>query len=141
MSADALLDKLDGVRQVGAGRWRARCPAHDGQNRNVLSIGETSDGTTLIKCFHGCTAAEVVAAVGMQLHDLFPPRTDTHSTRGERRLFPAADVLRAVEREALIVAVAASRLGNGGELTEEDRKRLLLASSRLTAAVQETGHA
>ena len=61
--------------------------------------------------------------------------------RPERRPFPAADVLRAVAHEALIVAVAASRLGNGGELTEEDRERLLLASSRLTAAVQESGHA
>ena len=49
--ADTLLSRLDVVRQVGAGRWRARCPAHDGKNRDVLSIGEASDGTVLIKCF------------------------------------------------------------------------------------------
>jgi hypothetical protein len=40
----------------------------------------------------------------------------------------------------LVVAVAASHLGNGVALTDDDRKRVLLASSRLTAAVQESGH-
>ena len=138
MSADALLDKLDGVRQVGAGRWLAMSGA---RWSNRKSVDWRNSTRTLIECFPGCTAAEVVAAVGM--HSMICSRRGPTPipTRGERRLFPAADVLRAVEREALIVAVAASRLGNGGELTEEDRKRLLLASSRLTAAVQETGHA
>lgn len=52
----------------------------------------------------------------------------------------AADVLRAVEREALIVAVAAATLGDGGELTDADRARLLLASIQISDAVREFGH-
>jgi hypothetical protein len=79
MTADILLAKLDGVRQVAAGRWRAKCPAHNGTNPNVLSIGETSDGTTLIKCFAGCNVSDVVSAVGLQLGDLFP-RLDWQTT-------------------------------------------------------------
>ena len=140
MRADALLDQLDGVRQVGAGRWIAKCPGHDDSHPS-LSIRELDDGRVLVHDFAGCAIGEVLAAVGLTFDDLFPPRTDAHRAKGERRPFPASDVLRAVAREALIVAVAASRVGNGGKLFEEDRKRLLLASSRLTAAVQESGHA
>jgi hypothetical protein len=83
MTADMLLSKLDGVKQVGHGRWRARCPAHDAKNPTVLSIGETTDGTTLVKCFAGCNVSEVVAAVGLELADLFP-RLEWQSTGTSR---------------------------------------------------------
>ena len=26
----------------------------------------------MVKCFHGCSASDVVRAVGLELHDLFP---------------------------------------------------------------------
>ena len=81
MTADLLLDRLDAVRQVGHGRWRARCPAHDGKNRDVLSIGEANDGTVLVKCFHGCSASDIVRAVGLELHHLFP-RVDWQGDAG-----------------------------------------------------------
>jgi hypothetical protein len=140
MSTDALLDKLDGVKGTGPRRWLAKCPAHDDRSPS-LSVRELDDGRVLVHDFAGCDVGDVLAAVGLTFDDLFPPRTDKHFARGELRPFPAADVLRAVEREALIVAVAASRISNGGEFTQEDRERLLLASSRLTAAMQESGHA
>ena len=140
MSANALLDKLDGVKQTGTGRWLARCPAHDDRHPS-LAVRELDDGRVLLHDFAGCDVGDILAAVGLRFDDLFAPRITAHAVRGERRPFPATDVLRAVEREALIVAVAASRIGNGAELTEEDRERLLLASSRLTTAVQECGHA
>jgi hypothetical protein len=47
-------------------------------------------------------------------------------------------VLRAIERKALIAATAASSLGNGGLLTENDRARLLLAAQRITRAMLES---
>lgn len=138
MTAATFLEHLQGVRQTGTGRWSARCPAHDDRHPS-LNVRELHDGRTLIHCFAGCAVAEIVGAIGLELSDLFPERP-THRGKSERRPFPATDVLRAIEHEALIVAVAASHLGNGGELSVEDRKRLLLASSRLTAAVQESGH-
>jgi hypothetical protein len=58
-----LLDRLDGLKERGPDAWLAKCPAHDDRNPS-LSIRETSDGTVLLKCWTGCTAAEVVAAVG-----------------------------------------------------------------------------
>lgn len=139
MTADGLLAKLDGVRRTGRETWLARCPAHDDRHPS-LSLRETADGRVLLHCFAGCAVAEIVAAVGLGLDDLFPARP-SHRGPPERRPFPAADVLRAVDREALLVAIAASRLGQGGTLTADDRARLLLAAARIHAASEETQHA
>lgn len=138
MIADALLSRLDGVRRTGVDRWLAKCPAHD-DKRPSLGVRELDDGRVLVHCWSGCSAGDVLAAVGMEFTDLYP-KSPTHRGKPERRPWPAADVLRAVESEALIAAVAASSMGNGDDLTDEDRARLLLASSRLTAAVVESRH-
>ena len=138
MSVDVLLHRLEKVKRTGLQRWLARCPAHDDKHPS-LSIRETSDGKVLVKCWIGCSVDEVVAAAGLELGDLFPERP-SHRGKPERRPFPAADVLRAVGREVLLVAVSASRLGNGGALTDEDRARLLLAAARIGAAVDESGY-
>lgn len=140
MTVSALIDRLEGVKRTGPDRWLARCPAHDDRSAS-LSIRELDDGRVLAHCFAGCAVAEIVAAVDLRLDDLFPPRDERlHARRGERRPFPAADVLRAVDREALIVAVAASTLGNGGVLTADDRARLIVAASRIAAALEASRH-
>ena len=138
MPVDHLLQHLTGTRSTGRGTWIARCPAHDDKHPS-LSIRETADGKVLVKCWTGCSVDAVVAAAGLELSDLFPERP-SHRGKPERRPFPAADVLRAVGREVLLVAVSASRLGNGGALTDEDRARLLLAAARIGAAVDESGY-
>lgn len=66
-----LLSRLDGVRHAGEKKWKACCPAHDDRNPS-LSIRETLDGTLLVKCWAGCSAKEIVAAIGLELRDLFP---------------------------------------------------------------------
>ncbi len=139
MSADVLLSKLDRVRRTGPETWVARCPAHD-DKRPSLSIRETADGRVLLHCWTGCSAGEIVAAVGLQLGDLFPQRGPAeHRQSGERRPFPAADVLRAVVNEAQLVAIEAARIGRGEALTDEDRRRVLLAATRLAAAAELAG--
>ena len=75
---NALLERLDRVRETGPGRWLARCPAHDDRHPS-LSIRETEDGTILIKCWAGCSAADVVSAVGLEPRDLFPDRPETRT--------------------------------------------------------------
>lgn len=142
MTADVLLSKLDGVRRTGSETWIARCPAH-ADKRPSLSIRETTDGRVLLHCWTGCSAGDVVAAVGLQLGDLFPPRErgrpDHQFAHGERRPFPAADVLRAVVIEMQLVAIEAGRIGRGEVLTDDDRARVLLAASRLSAAADLAG--
>jgi hypothetical protein len=141
----ALLDRLDAVHQVGAGRWRACCPAHDSQNRNVLSIAETTDGTVLIKCFHGCTADEVVRAVGLHLSDLFPridwQTTGAHYQRPRRPRVDWSAVMAACERDLVLVCVALYRIGTGEPIKEADAKACREAAERMFALFDEARHA
>ncbi len=140
-TADNLLQRLDRVRRTGAETWVACCPAHD-DKRPSLSIRETADGRVLLHCWTGCSAGEIVAAVGLELSDLFPPRERApheHRFPGERRPFPAADALRGVAVEALLVAVAAAQLAKGDPLSDSDRARLSVAAARLNAAADAAG--
>ena len=133
--AKKLLHHLDNVKETGAGKWQARCPAHDDKNPS-LSVKEINDGTLLLKCWGGCSAGEIVGAVGLELSDLFPKQDafdHTRTPRRETRPWSALDVLRALMHEITIVAVVAGRLNNAG-LSPEDSARLALATQRLWAA-------
>jgi len=144
MTADVLLAKLDSVRQVAAGRYRARCPAHDGKNRDVLSIGETADGTVLVKCFHGCTAAEVVAAVGLELADLFPrvdwQQTGTHAARPRRPRVDWPALIAACERDLILVKIMLSAIGRREVVADVDATACGAAALRVYGLIQEARH-
>lgn len=139
MSAEILLSQLDGVKRTGTGRWLARCPAHADKHPS-FAIRELDDGRVLAHCFAGCAIESVLDAVGLTLTHLHPPRALNHLCKPERRPFPAADVLRALGFETLLVSIAAAHLSRGEPLTERDRARLLVAHARITAAVEESGH-
>jgi len=65
-----ILAKLTNVTRTSDG-WSASCPAHDDQTPS-LSVRVAEDGRVLVKCFAGCMAEAVVAAVGMRMADLMP---------------------------------------------------------------------
>lgn len=138
MSVDLLLSKLEKVKSTGKQRWSARCPAHDDKGPS-LSIRETEDGRVLVHCFAGCSVHEVVQAAGLELADLFPPRPGVDHFRAERRPFPAADVLRAVAFESIVVSAAAASLLAGEPFGVADRERLILAAARINAALTAAG--
>ena len=133
--AEKILHLLDAVNETGSRKWQCRCPAHDDKSPS-LTVKETNDGTLLLKCWAGCSASEIVGAVGLELSDLFP-KVDTfnhsHAPKGQTRPWSALDVLRALMHEITIVAVCAGRLNNAG-LSSEDSARLALATQRLWAA-------
>jgi hypothetical protein len=88
-----------------------------------------------VHCFGGCTVDAVVGAVGLELDALFPPRAVTiGSVPGSRRPFPAADILRALTHEAIIVLVVAVKIDRGEALEPGERQRLALAVRRIQAA-------
>ena len=72
MTAADFITRLPSARKSGGG-WTAKCPAHE-DRRASLSIREAANGNVLVKCFAGCTADEIVAALGLELGDLFPER-------------------------------------------------------------------
>lgn len=138
MSTEIFLSRLDRVKPTGPGRWLACCPAHEDKGPS-LSIRELEDERTLVHCFAGCEVQAVVAAVGLSLEDLFPPRELGHAAKRDRRPFPAADILRAVAFEALVVATSGAALLAGQPFGEADRARLMLAVGRLQEAVRAGG--
>lgn len=134
MSAAVLLDRLQGVRATGRDRWLARCPAH-GDKSPSLSIRELEDGRVLLHDFAGCDTESILAAVGLDIAALFPPRDPaTHYTPPTRTRTQAADVLVALDHEAHVVAII------GADVLEH---RTLDAPTwtRLAQAVQRIGDA
>ena len=135
MSAEDLLSKLEAVKRTGQGRWLARCPAHV-DRRPSLTVRELDDGRTLVHCFGGCSVHEVLGAVGLDMAVLFPERPDG-DYKPERRPWQAADILRAVSFETLIVSLSAAQMARGERLSDNDQKRLEVAATRLQAAAEE----
>ncbi|HEY0714562.1 MAG TPA: toprim domain-containing protein, partial [Polyangia bacterium] len=95
MTLGEFLNRLDRVRKTPEG-WSALCPGHDDKNPS-LSVGEGEAGQILLRCFAGCPAEAIVAAVGLRLADLFPERAVAPKGGGVFRasdLPPVAEWLR-----------------------------------------------
>lgn len=126
---DRLLSRLNKVKRVGDGRWIACCPAH-ADHYPSLSIAEKEGGVVLIHDFGGCEVGGVLAAVGLQVADLFPTgyrKAGSGSLPSWRR-----DKLQAaLDHELLVIELAHGDLSAGKELSAEDAARVQLASDRV----------
>lgn len=136
-----LLSRLEGVRQFGPGKWTARCPGHDDRSPS-LGVRETDDGKVLVKCWAGCDVESIVAAVGLNLSDLFPSRIhgcdfDPTAPRRPPPRFSAGALLELVTREALVIAAAIGQLRKGEPLNETDAERVARAVETILAARRE----
>jgi hypothetical protein len=132
MSAiDKVLDRLEGVRQSGEFRWMALCPAHKDRSPS-LSIRETDDGRVLINDFGGCGACDVLAAIGLQMSDLFD-KPLAHHLPPVRGGFSARELLLLTSHEATVVALLASD-AQIRPLSPDEFQRLARAASRLGQA-------
>jgi hypothetical protein len=67
---ERVLDHLEAYAECGDG-FRARCPAHNGNSANSLSIKEGDDGRALLFCHSGCELQKIVDALGLGMADLF----------------------------------------------------------------------
>ncbi|SRR5579859_364325 len=130
-AASKVLDRCAGAKQTGAGRWIARCPAHDDKSPS-LSIRENDDGRCLLHCFGGCETSDVLAAIGLSFADLFDKPLEHHlpPIRGG---FSARELLELNAHEATVVSLLAEKAA-AGSLTEDDIKRLTQAAARLSKA-------
>lgn len=136
MSAADFLQHLDKVKRTGQGTWTACCPAHRDRGPS-LAVKETDDGTVLIHCFAGCSTEEVLGAVGMDFDDLFPPK-ETHHRKPESRPFPAADVLRLMAMESMVVAMTAATMRER-TLTPKEIDRVIESAAKINAALTASG--
>lgn len=128
---DVILVLLHRVQQRQSGQWSACCPAHDDKGPS-LSVRETPEGSVLLHCFAGCSVTEVVAALGLQMSDLFPPRKLCgREPRRTPRLLTAGQALELLDREANLVAVAAVNVQRGINLNQDDISRIMQAAGRI----------
>lgn len=135
MTVETLLARLDKARQTGPGRWIACCPAHQDKSPS-LAVRELQDGRVLLHCFAGCAVDSILAAVGLEMSDLFPDKPlNLYEKRPRQQGFAPMDVLQAVVFETLVVDAAVGAIQRYGQLTEAETDRLALASDRLQSAV------
>jgi len=130
---DSLLSQLHNVKHTEHAQYIAICPSHNDKNPS-LAIRETDDRKILLKCFAGCSAHEIVCAIGLSLNDLFPK--DSTYSKPTKNPFPAASVLRCIQTEAFIVVTSACNVANGMKLSNEDLQRLVIAASRIGACYE-----
>ena len=68
-----VLDQLEDYSQRGD-EFRARCPAHNGESEDSLSVQENEDGKVLLHCHSGCGNEEIIEALDLEMSDLFSER-------------------------------------------------------------------
>lgn len=71
MSAKEIIERVEKCRRTGRGQWISLCPAHTDKSPS-LSIGESDDGRTLVHCHGGCSALDVLTAIGLSWDALYP---------------------------------------------------------------------
>jgi hypothetical protein len=132
MSAAPILHRLHKVKQTGTGRWIASCPGHEDKSPS-LSVRELDDGRVLLHDFGGCHVTDVLAALGLEMGDLFPDRPEHHRSPTGSRI-PASDRLSVLADEALTVGIIAGRLFEDRMIGEDEWSRLSLAIQRIQRA-------
>lgn len=138
MSAvDVLLANLERVRSIGDGRWVASCPTafHARGDRSAgLGIKQVDD-RVLIHCPAGCSAADVVAAIGLGLADLFERPLSTKSVAPVRQPpFPRAMTDR-LFKAATVLMLAADQLRFGKALNDADFETVQRAYAEIDTVV------
>jgi hypothetical protein len=136
--AENLIQRLAKVRGRN-GSWTACCPAHNDKGPS-LAVRELPDGRVLVHCFAGCETESVLAAVGMDMTDLFPPDSKRREygpgKPGVKPAFYASDLMRIIAFEALVVQIVAFDIASGKRPSEEDQKRMMVAYERIDEAMR-----
>jgi hypothetical protein len=139
MNATHLLRLLHGVRRYGNG-WRADCPNNHDKARGSLSITEADDGRVLATCFACHDTQGILAAVGLEMADLFPERIKDPSPDARKAVHEAfkrnawGAALGVLDREATVVLIAATDLHDGKVLAADDVARIGMAAQRIAQA-------
>ena len=122
---ETILDKLDKVRPSGKNQWMACCPAHEDKTPS-LGLKELHDGRILINCLAGCGGADIMAAMGLSLSDLYPDGELREWMRGggsKRQRERKQEVTRHLEEQVLHIASEDRRKGKRLSAADLERER------------------
>lgn len=99
-----------------------------------MNVKEMPDGKLLVICRAGCDIQSILEATGQPWSVLFAENDERQYRREVSKAFPAADVLRALAFESLVVCVVAGDVHQRKEISDGDWDRLLTAYQRIEAA-------
>jgi len=86
----------------------------------------------LLHCFAGCSVTEIVGAIGLELHELFPPRnTPPGAPKRTPKLLTAGQALDLLADESMLIAITAANIVNGVSITTADKDRALKAAGHI----------
>lgn len=132
--AENLLSRLHRVKRCGPGRWIASSPTREDRHPS-LAIRELDDGRLLVHDFGGDDVSLILAAVGLDLADLYPAKREA-SMAPTKRPFNASDVLALVAFETNVAVVVCSDVLHNRAVSKPDFDRLLTAAQRLSHAAE-----
>ena len=69
MTFSDVVARFPGAKQSGS-TWSLKCPVHDDRVASV-SLSEGDEGRALVHCHAGCATADILAAIGLTVADLF----------------------------------------------------------------------
>src|SRR5205807_4595239 len=111
------------------GHWKSGCPVCQSRSGRPVSVRETDDRRVLIHAFCGCSTEAVLAAVGLQLADLFDVPIGQHAAPHRSRV-PALDVLELVSFEIDSAAIILADVVEGRSISELAWQRVAKAAAR-----------
>lgn len=139
MSAEKLLDRLHNVKRTRPNNFIAGCPCCRSKQGRPIHVTVLDDGRILVNPFCGCQTADVLAALGLSLSDLFPARLPGNGPAGGlpriHTLLLPADALAISDHEMLVAVLIIDDIAKaGGVTTKAQILRLNLCSARIGKA-------
>ncbi len=125
---------LEQVKSNGTDKWLACCPAHDDRSPS-LAIKQVDD-KILLHCFAGCSMAEIVGSIGLELSYLMPDRPPYHKGSTTPK-FNKYELFDKVVYEGGILCVTIQQLINCVSLSADDLKRIKLAVDTIDNILRE----
>lgn len=127
---DHILSRLEGVRQVGPGRWRSCCPVHE-DRRPSFDWTERENGNIYGVCRScGATGAAAVKSIGLPVSVLFEKPLPREQMRERARNARTREQESAINHLILTVIMAES---SQWPLTADQLAEAALARHRLQA--------
>ena len=120
LDLDSFLSRFGEVRHIGVNsqgvdNYACKCPAHD-TNHDSLAIGVNRDGRYLVHCHAGCSADDIMAAVGLSVADLYPDGAMAERIRPMEKPINA-------RVDTAVLDIAKSVRASGGRLSKSDLAR------------------
>jgi hypothetical protein len=131
-AAQKLLDRLPRVRQTRPDHYIAGCPCCQSRHGRPIKV-TTANYRVLLHAFCGCTTGDVLAALGLNLADLFDTPLAHHNLPPIRGGFNARELIELVAHEATVAWILIVD-ATGRTLTEAEQTRLGQAAARIGTA-------